>query len=82
MMVRVLPDTFSMLVIVQSLGIQRSKRRSCCEAEFMAATKAAKQTIWLQELPGEVTRRTCENVTLRIGFSQKPGISWREQAYT
>ena len=27
---------------------------SSCEAEFMAATEAAKQAIWLQELLGEV----------------------------
>ena len=31
---------------------------SSCEAEFMAATEAAKQAIWLQELMSEITRRS------------------------
>ncbi|KAG7564133.1 Zinc finger CCHC-type [Arabidopsis suecica] len=39
---------------------------SSCEAEFMAATEAAKQAIWLQDLLGEVTGETIERVMLRI----------------
>lgn len=39
---------------------------SSCEAEFMAATKAAKQAIWLQELFAEINGRECEKVTIRI----------------
>ena len=39
---------------------------SSCEAEFMAATEAAKQAIWLQDLLAEVTGSRCEKVTLRI----------------
>ena len=32
----------------------------------MAATEAAKQEIWIQELLAEVTGRKCEKVTIRI----------------
>ncbi|KAG7578131.1 Zinc finger CCHC-type [Arabidopsis thaliana x Arabidopsis arenosa] len=39
---------------------------SSCEAEFMAATEASKQALWLQELLGEVTGGSCEKVTLLI----------------
>ena len=39
---------------------------SSCEAEFMAATEAAKQAIWLQELFAEVIGTTCERVTIRV----------------
>lgn len=39
---------------------------SSCEAEFMAATEAAKQEIMIQELLSEVTGRKCEKVTIRI----------------
>ena len=39
---------------------------SSCEAEFMAATEAAKQAIWLQELLGEVMGKTCEKVKLKV----------------
>lgn len=39
---------------------------SSCEAEFMAATEAAKQAIWLQDLFTEVIGTTCEKVTLRV----------------
>ncbi|KAG7585873.1 Reverse transcriptase RNA-dependent DNA polymerase [Arabidopsis thaliana x Arabidopsis arenosa] len=39
---------------------------SSCEAEFMAATEAAKQAIWLQDLLGEVTGNSIERVMLRI----------------
>lgn len=38
---------------------------SSCEAEFMAATKAAKQAIWLKELMEEILSKD-EKVTLRI----------------
>jgi len=39
---------------------------SSCEAEFMAATEAAKQAIWLQELLAEVTEEPCEKVVVKI----------------
>ena len=39
---------------------------SSCEAEFVAATEAAKQEIWLQELLGEVTEEPCEKVVVKI----------------
>ena len=39
---------------------------SSCEAEFMAATEAAKQAIWLQELFIEVVGKACERVTIRV----------------
>ncbi|KAG7598928.1 Zinc finger CCHC-type [Arabidopsis suecica] len=39
---------------------------SSCEAEFMAATEAAKQAIWLQDLLGEITGNSIERVMLRI----------------
>ena len=40
--------------------------QSSCEAEFMAATEAAKQAIWLQELLREVINEACMRVTIRI----------------
>jgi len=39
---------------------------SSCEAEFMAATEAAKQAIWLQELLAELICTECEKVTIRV----------------
>ena len=39
---------------------------SSCEAEFMAATEAAKQAIWLQELFGEVLNEACKRVMIRV----------------
>ena len=39
---------------------------SSCEAEFMAATEAAKQAIWLQELLGEIIGKACTRVTIRV----------------
>ena len=39
---------------------------SSCEAEFMAATEAAKQAIWLQELLSEVMGEICAKVTIRV----------------
>lgn len=37
---------------------------SSCEAEFMAATEAAKQATWLKELMSEATGEACERVTV------------------
>ncbi|KAG7559072.1 Reverse transcriptase RNA-dependent DNA polymerase [Arabidopsis thaliana x Arabidopsis arenosa] len=45
---------------------QETVALSSCEAEFMAATEAAKQAIWLQELFAEVIGRECESVTIRV----------------
>lgn len=45
---------------------QETVALSSCEAEFMAATEATKQAIWLQELFAEITWRECERVTIRI----------------
>lgn len=39
---------------------------SSCEAEFMAATEAARQAIWLQDLLSEIMDQPCERVTIRI----------------
>lgn len=39
---------------------------SSCEAEFMAATEAARQAIWLQDLLKEITGSLSEKVTIRI----------------
>ena len=39
---------------------------SSCEAEFMAATEAAKQAIWLQELLGEIIGKPCKKVTILV----------------
>ena len=45
---------------------QETVALSSCEAEFMAATEAAKQAIWLQELLSEITGNECEKVTIRV----------------
>lgn len=39
---------------------------SSCEAEFVAATEAGKQAIWLQELLEEVTGEPCGKVMIKI----------------
>ena len=39
---------------------------SSCETEFMAATEAAKQAIWLQELMSEVVNEVCRRVIIRV----------------
>ncbi|XP_056862419.1 secreted RxLR effector protein 161-like [Raphanus sativus] len=39
---------------------------SSCEAEFMAATEAAKQAIWLQELLSEVDGTQSERVVIKV----------------
>ncbi|KAG7582462.1 GAG-pre-integrase domain [Arabidopsis suecica] len=45
---------------------QETVALSSCEAEFMAATEAAKQAIWLQELLGEIIKETYEKVLILI----------------
>ena len=39
---------------------------SSCEAEFMAATEAAKEAIWIQELLSKVVSDTCKKVTIKV----------------
>jgi uncharacterized protein YwlG (UPF0340 family) len=39
---------------------------SSCEAEFMAATAAAKQALWLRNLLGEITGNQLKAVTLMV----------------
>lgn len=39
---------------------------SSCEAEFVAATEAAKQAVWLQELLSEITGGETERVTIYV----------------
>lgn len=39
---------------------------SSCEAEFMAATEAAKQAVWLEELLSEVMNEVCIRVIIRV----------------
>ena len=45
---------------------QETVALSSCEAEFMAATKAAKQAIWLQDLYEEITGQTRERVAVLV----------------
>ncbi|KAL8140089.1 hypothetical protein V2J09_006110 [Rumex salicifolius] len=45
---------------------QETVALSSCEAEFMAATEAAKQAIWLQELLGEILGKSSEKVVIRV----------------
>ena len=45
---------------------QETVALSSCEAEFMAATDAAKQAIWLQELLGEIQGTECDKVSIMI----------------
>lgn len=45
---------------------QETVALSSCEAEFMAATEAAKQAIWLQELLEEITETACDWVKICI----------------
>ena len=45
---------------------QETVALSSCEAEFMAATEAAKQAIWLQEILEEVTGESCGRVMIKI----------------
>ena len=43
---------------------------SSCEAEYMAATEAAKQAIWLQELLSEITGRRAQRTLIRVDNKQ------------
>ena len=45
---------------------QETVALSACEAEFMAATKVAKQAIWLQDLYEEITDQTRERVVVLV----------------
>ena len=45
---------------------QETVALSSCKAEFMAATEAAKQAIWLKELLAEIVEKPCEKVVVRI----------------
>ena len=45
---------------------QETVALSSCEAEFMAATEAAKQAIWLQDLLSEIIGKPCERVVIYI----------------
>ena len=45
---------------------QETVALSSCEAEFMAATEAAKQAIWLQDLYEEITDQTRERVVVLV----------------
>lgn len=46
---------------------------SSCEAEFMAATEAAKQVVWVQEFLSEVVGR--DTVKVAIRFDNKSAIA-------
>ena len=39
---------------------------SSCESEFMAATEAGKQAVWLQDLISEITNRELEKTLIRV----------------
>ena len=45
---------------------QETVALSSCEAEFMAATEAAKQAIWLQDLLEEVTGQPRQTIVVRL----------------
>ncbi|XP_056850105.1 secreted RxLR effector protein 161-like [Raphanus sativus] len=45
---------------------QETVALSSCEAEFMAATEAAKQAIWLQELLEEIDGRASDRVVIKL----------------
>lgn len=45
---------------------QETVALSSCEAEFMAATEAAKQAIWIQELLEEVIGKPGDRVVIRL----------------
>ena len=45
---------------------QETVALSSYEAEFMTATEAAKQAIWLQELMEEITEKSCKKVMICI----------------
>ena len=45
---------------------QETVALSSCEAEFMAATEAAKQAIWLQDLLEEVTGQPRQKIVVRL----------------
>lgn len=48
---------------------------SSCEAEFMAATEAAKQAIWLQELLSEIMGNECKKVTIWVDNKSAIGLT-------
>lgn len=58
-----------------------------CEAEVMAATKAGRQVLWLQESLSEVTGHPCEKVVISINnlsaiaFTKNHVFSWKKQTY-
>ncbi|GJS96809.1 zinc finger, CCHC-type containing protein [Tanacetum coccineum] len=59
---------------------------SSCESEFMAATGAACQALWLKRLLSELTGWEEKRITLKsYNFSdstrQKPSFSWKKQAH-
>ena len=45
---------------------QETVALSSCEAEFMAATEAAKQAIWLQDLMSEITGKKVAKTLIRV----------------
>ena len=70
--------TFSTLQTVQSHGVHINKRLALfsCEAEFMAATDAAKQAIWPQDLLEEITGIKSKVVSIMI--DNKSAIALRK----
>ena len=48
---------------------------SSCEAEFMAATEAAKQAIWLQDLLREVVGQSNKKVTIYVDNKSSISLS-------
>jgi hypothetical protein len=60
---------------------------SSCEAEFMAATLAARQDLWLRRLLGELIASAPKMVTLfvnnnsAIALMKNPVFSWKEQTH-
>lgn len=61
---------------------------SSCEAEFIAATEAAKQAIWLQELLSEAVGNKSKQVVIKvdnksaIALTKNPVFHGRSKTYT
>ena len=66
---------------------QRCVALSSCEAEFMAATAAACQAIWIENVLNQITDEQVGPVVLFIDnkydrLGKEPSFPWKEQAYS
>lgn len=67
MMEKIQLDIFSISVNHQSLGAHKNKIQSHCHRVRLiyGKTEAARQTIWLQDILGEVIGSSCEGVVVK-----------------